>query len=163
MSKKHLELGNAVHNLILENKDLVDIGNSIIKDLKKNDHITSDPMFLVQQKIIDWGIDSEYSDNYKWTDVNNEYMEAEGQMKKTLDKMEDDGAVPENWRKCYYRERWEYVQCFFTQEAADNFLKRQAHNMNEARVYVDSGYRNPQWKMLREFFKSLAIGEEIPF
>lgn len=39
---------------------------------------------------------------------------------------------------------------FLTQSAADDYIERNRHNLGDGcYVYVDSGYRNPEWQALR--------------
>lgn len=50
---------------------------------------------------------------------------------------------------------WAFVDVFFTEEAAGEFIARHRRNFLELRVYVGSGWRNPEWKAVRE----LLIGD----
>jgi len=63
----------------------------------------------------------------------------------------------EDWTRTGFRWRWEFVQAFFTRQAAEEYLQSQAHNLGEARVYVESAYRNREWQRLRELLLGYRI------
>ena len=115
-------------------------------------HVTSHPMYLVQQKRRDYGYDPDLSDwaNIVWIDEEGE--EADEEQHKHLEtRYRSQLYVSDNWTRTSYQDRWEYVQVFFTEAAAREYIERNKHNLNEPRVYVDSGYRNPEWQAVRDF------------
>ncbi len=56
-------------------------------------------------------------------------------------------------------EKWEFVMPFFTELAADRYIAGNKHRLGEARVFVESGYRNPEWEAIRLFLASLPAPE----
>lgn len=50
--------------------------------------------------------------------------------------------------------RWLIVTVFFTDSGAKNWIKENEHN-GTYRIYVASGYNNPEWKAVRR----LLIGD----
>jgi len=128
---------------------------SIGQKIKTQDNRgTSHPMYLVQEKVRDYGYDPEYSDDYTWTNNEgdspdrDEFDELEGAYR--LDGDDHRGE----WYRIHYNDRWEYVQTFFTQDAAEAFIRTQAHKYGELRTYVDSGYNNPEWRQIRDYLTS---------
>ena len=137
-------------------KELITISENLhIQD----NRITSDPIFVVQQLKRDWGYDEEYAEDYKW--ANNEDFEEEADDGKVADlqALEDDFEDTKPWFKCYYKERWEFVTPCFTEKAAQAFIDRNRHNMGKARIYVESGCRNLEFRQVREYLLGLTGGE----
>ena len=130
------------------------IGSIIASD--KFEHCTIDPIFLVEQKKRDYGYDGDFSDNHVWVDDDSSEL-VEDRISKRLDALRHGGRdIPEKYRACYYKDRWEFVTCCFTKEGAEAFIKRQAHNLKETRIWVDSLFRNSEMIAVREHLKQLG-------
>jgi hypothetical protein len=134
---------------------------NITKELNTQDNrITSDPIFLIQKKVRDWGIEKGYTDKYVWANPDDEYIEADEEKSKQLDEDDDNWDIKEEdecWKKMYYRERWEFVTACFTEKAADDFIAANKHRYGEMRTYVDSLYRNDEMRELR----NLLLGGKL--
>ena len=118
---------------------------------------TAEPIYLVQQKKRTYGFDPEYGDdNYSWIhDEDYEWIADENEHA-LLDQMDSwwwEGERPKHWEKVFYVDTWEFVQPFFTERGARAYIEANKHNLTEARIYVDSGYRNNEWIFLREFLR----------
>lgn len=126
------------------------------EQLKTQDNLgTKNPMFIVEQKIRDYGYDSDYCDDYIWMNEDNE--EATGEEAIRLEKLEDEcEPIPEGWWKGYYKDRWEFVTACLTRQGCLDYLALDGHNIKEARIYVVGNNRNHEWTKIREFF----IGED---
>ncbi|GAG22436.1 unnamed protein product, partial [marine sediment metagenome] len=83
--------------------DLREIGQ-LIKT--QDNRITDQPMFVVQQKKIDWGHAPDYCDDYKWINPDDECAEADDEKHIELDELDDEGEETDPWYKCGYKERW---------------------------------------------------------
>jgi hypothetical protein len=130
------------------------IGSLIASD--KFEHCTRDPIFLVQQKIRDYGYGADYSDTFEWFDSDQQEI-IDGDRAKRLTSLDSNYRdVPEKYIKIGYKEHWEFVTCCFTRVGAEAFIKRQAHNLKETRIWVDSLYRNAEMVAVREHLKSLG-------
>lgn len=125
--------------------------------LTQNNRITQDPIFLVQEKKREWGVDPGYTDLFTWIhdedcdQVSPQKMRA---LEKKFDETGDDN--PKGYRRVGYTERWEYVQACFTEAAAQLYIDENRHNLHEPRIYAASGYRNKEWIAVRAYLKSLA-------
>lgn len=133
---------------------------TIAANLRTQDNrMTSRPIFLVQQKQRIHGL--EESDQYLWIDECGE--EVDDQMAIALDCADQDNQDtvldPDNpdrqldmadYRKSYYRDEYQFVQPFFTEHGAQEYLKINSHNLREPRIYVECGYRNEEWEMVRQ-------------
>ena len=120
-------------------------------DLKtQNNRGTSDPIWIVQQKVRDYGYHPDYADN--WVYVSSDGFEL---MECTTIDLSEETADALGYDKCHYTDRWEYVQTFFTEEAAKKFIRTQSHNYNEMRIYVESAHNNPELRKIREHIMSL--------
>jgi hypothetical protein len=128
-------------------------------------HITSYPIYLVERKVRDYGLDPAYCDEYVWLDDSGDCNELEpeedAELIKKLDEWDDsiDGMPIEyrSYTKAYYRDRWEFVTLFFTEKGAREFMERNKHRYDEGeiRLYVDSAYRNEELKVIQGFLKEL--------
>lgn len=106
----------------------------------QDNQITANPIFVVQQRVRDYGIEPQWAEGTTWLDGQGEEITADT----------DDAT------ETGYRDRWEFVQPFFTEVAARAYIRANQHNLRECRVYVASGYRNQEWAMVRE----LLLGRE---
>lgn len=125
-------------------------------DRMKNDIVyqdnrcTEDPIFLAQKEVREYGIDPDYDySGYIWYDLNGGVESSDEDVA-----LLEAGAGPLSDRfrheKRYYRNRWETITPFFTEKAADHFLKLNHYHWGKTRVYVDSAWRNNEWQAIRE-------------
>ncbi len=127
-------------------------------ELKTQDNrITADPIFVVEQKARDWGVESGYTDNFEWVDMESgDYEEADPEDAAVLESKEEAGESTHPWEKVGYRDRWEFVTACLTEKGAKDFIMCQAHNLGDTRIFAYSGYHNDEWRALR---KALLEGE----
>jgi len=124
----------------------------------QDNRITDQPMFIVQQKKIDWGYDPDYVDDYEW------YNEEE-------DRSADDDEVKQlenytisfrsSWEKRCYKERWEFVTACFTEQGCKNYLKINGHNLKEPRIYAEGSYRNNEFRAVRDMLIGLESKSDL--
>lgn len=115
---------------------------------------TSEPIFTVQSRRRIYGIDEDYSDNYVWVD--DDYNEINDPAeRKALNDLDENGEDTGVATKVYYMDIWEHKTSCFTEQAAKDYIERMGHHMTDARIYVESGWRNKEWIMLREYLKTL--------
>ena len=131
------------------------------KQLKTQDNrSTGAPIFLVQQKRRLYGFDSDYTGDLIWLH-DDECVEPDEYMQLTLDAYHDaTGEELEGYRRTAYVDTWEFVQCFFTNQSAEDFIRVNKHRLEDPIIYVDSGYRNLEWIALRGYLMSLTDGPE---
>lgn len=129
----------------------------------QDNRITADPLFCVQQERRVWGMDSSYSDEFEWAlkddpegtihdeDIAEHIREHDED--NALANLDDDEIDPEDhgYEKVFYTRYWDFVTAHFTEEAADRYLRQNAHNLNNPRVYVTSQYRCDEWNRVRSF------------
>lgn len=126
---------------------------TIAANLRGQDNrICANPIFVVQQKVRIHNL--EESDTYIWVgDHSGEEIEEEVALMLEEAEVHDhhhDGSTTQGYRKAYYRDEYQFVQPFFTEHGANEYLKINAHNLREPRIYVESGWRNEEWAMVRE-------------
>lgn len=129
----------------------------------QNGRMTNNPIFLVQKKERQIGIDLSYSDNDIWMGEDGEEVTDQDEIDR-LDNL-DHLAFPSKEEtlelvrntKTGYIDRWETVQPFFTEVAAQQFIDSIAHRHDDGclRIYVDSAYQNDEWQAIRNFLLSL--------
>jgi hypothetical protein len=122
--------------------------------------MTSHPLYIVQQKVRDYGLDGAYE--YVWLDDSGDCNEVEDdEIINLLDEvdnyMQELPGEYKNYTKSYYRDRWEFVTLFFTEKGARSWMESNRHRYNEGelRLYVDSAYRNEELKVIQGFLKEL--------
>jgi hypothetical protein len=127
---------------------LEDIGERL---RTQDNRFTADPIFLVQQRVRTYGIDIDYDPQIAWLyadDPNEVTPELAAKLEAQYQKDGED--EPEGYRRVGYAERWDYVQPFFTEAAADHFIATMAHRFRgPLRTYVDCAYRNWEWQAVR--------------
>lgn len=126
--------------------------NEISERLRSQDNrATQDPLFIVQQKALMWGVDSDY-DGYEWRNLDGE--RADEQESGKLD-MGLGVSLGQTWIKCYYKVHWEFVTACFTEQGCKDYITLNGHNLNSPRIYVASAYRNTEWIAIRKYLMSL--------
>ncbi|PVZ52545.1 hypothetical protein C9422_30505 [Pseudomonas sp. B1(2018)] len=138
------------------------------------DHCTSAALFTVQTKRIDYGYERDYAeglvvlvDDWSWFSPR-EYWDdldvaAQGQLNDQakadrecsfLDLDDDnqweilselDSHTVTGWNK-----RWEMVNCHFTKDAAEAFIRRKKHDYGELRIFVESQFYAWEFEAIKE-------------
>jgi len=141
-------------------KPLSDFDLGLIADVCKNINdqdiaMTSHAMFLVEEEVKTYGMAPEFSQDYDWVRDGKDIADAE--KAEELEKLyEDDEMSLDGWARCYYLSNWTFVSAFFTDVNAKLFIERQKHNYGKMRVYVESGFKNPEWQAMRALLMSLT-------
>jgi len=118
----------------------------------QDNRITANPIFLVQQKHRVYGL--EESDQYIWIDPSGEEVDDPDEIAQ-LDFKDEGGDLDGDYRKSYYRDEYVFVQPFFTEHGAQAYIKVNGHNLREPRIYVEGGYRNAEWELVRTHLMGL--------
>ena len=128
---------------------LQELGEEVIL---QSDRCTAHPMFVVQERKLDYGYDPDYADDYHWLNAANEYEIADPVLSRHLDNLyQASGNTPRDWQKTYYRERWEFVTACFSEKGCEEFINVDGHNHGELRIYATSAHRNMEFRKLRDF------------
>ena len=136
----------------MNNEQLTQIANQLNT---QNNHATSHPIFLVQQRHRIYGMDPEYTNDYEWSDTEDrEAGEPDNFTIEDLDRSYEVGGYIGTYEKVYYKDIWMFVQCFFTEEAAIQYIQANKHNLIAPRIYVESAYRNYEWQDIRTHLMS---------
>lgn len=129
----------------------------------QDNRITADPIFLVQELKRTYGIDTGYDPKIAWLH-DDEYVEVDGTKFVELEDAyaESGEDNPPGYRRVGYAETWEYVQPFFTEAAADAYIKAMRHrHSGQLRTYADSAYRNWEWQAVRKSLMELPKPELV--
>lgn len=126
----------------------------------QDNQCTADPMWVVyrKRKVV---TPRDYSDLYEWYDHDG-CRESDERETAILDRMEARGRNTGSWEKHYYQEVDEFVSVFFTDQAAKDFVAQNGHRYGSMRIFVDSGYRNPEWKEIRAWLAKQDIRYDAP-
>lgn len=139
-------------------------------------HCTADPIFIVESRRLVCGIDHAYGPDYFWTDNDGEARWSEEELAEQIaearaegleidpfDLQHDDEVTCDDgkrtlYEKIGYAEHWEFASAHLTQEAADAFVARKAHDYRGLRISVDSLYWCPEFKMIVRALLSGRLG-----
>jgi len=125
------------------------------------DHITKNPIFIVQKLERIYGFDSGYSDKSVIVKEDSEFESVEKlfeslddeQLEKILNNVgckttkeffelteycQEEALEAFNYREVYYQEHWLHVCSHFTREAAEAFIQRKKHDYRDLRIYVEA-------------------------
>lgn len=132
---------------------IIEMAQRIAAD--KFEHCTADPIFMVEKRRLLSGLDTDYTENIGWFN-DGERVDAEesAQLEAAY---EETGEVPQDYVRTGIAEEWEHHATYITQEGAQAFVDAKGEDF---RVYVDSGYRNKEWRDLRAFLLGLAPKKE---
>ena len=108
---------------------------------------TEHPMFCVQEKNIQYGMDPQFCDHEVWIDTSDGVEEVEAPA---------DGEETDTITRSGKFEYWETVMVAFTLVGCQEYLKLNGHNhRGETRIYVESLRRCPEMIAIREYLLSL--------
>lgn len=71
---------------------------------------------------------------------------------------------PGDWEIRYIKKIDKFEQAFFIRKNAENFIERNRHHVgDDAFIYVESAYRNPEWQQIRELLinKARIEGQDV--
>ena len=123
----------------------------------QNNRCTDIPIFIVQQKVRDYGYDPDYGDNHVW--VHCEGFEASEEDLVNIKQIQRAGKEPEEWIHTGYVDRWEFVTACFTEQGCKDYISVNGHNLKEPRIYAEGSYRNQEWREVVEYLKQNPISE----
>ncbi len=143
-----LDAGSEVHQSIAQIGELI---------RTQDNRITDQPIFIVERQRTEWGFSTEYSDEYKWLNPENDYEEADEEFAAELDEAE--GMI--GWEKVYYKHYWEFVTACFTEQGCKDYLSRNGHNLGKTRIFACGSYRNDEWQIVRKFLMSYTTPQPV--
>jgi len=127
--------------------DLKCIGNLI---QNQDNRATDQPMFIVQEKVRDYGYTIDYGDEFVWVEnKNGDCLEASEEEHEALQALDSACEETPGWERVYYRDRWEFVTACFTEQGCKDYIKANDHNMKEARIYAWGSFRNVEFQAVR--------------
>ena len=120
--------------------------------LTQDNRCTDQPMFIVQKEVLEMGIDSGFADEFYYFDYDD--CDCHGVFEGDEDyerysEMDEDGSLPSTIQPHGFRRRWEFVQAFFTEAAATEYMEANSYHFNKARVYGWTSYRNEEFRAVR--------------
>src|SRR5574343_474719 len=108
-------------------KRLVEISSNIAT---QNNRATADPIFIVQQKVRDFGFEPSYADEYIWIDEASEEV-GDPELIAKLEASDDEEVDGLAYHKVYYKERMEYVTACFTERGCLDYIEQNRHRMKD--------------------------------
>lgn len=116
---------------------------------------TAEPIFTVQSRRRIYGLDSSFSDDSVWLDEDGNEVDEPDEDADPVDREDDDDAELTGVTQVYYIDIWEHKTSCLTEQGAKDYIEAMGHHMTDARIYVESGWRNKEWIALREYLKTL--------
>jgi len=141
---------------------------AIGKRLATQDNMaTAHPIFVVEQKKRIYGFDPSYVDagdeHIVWIECDDFSEVRDYEERKDLeDEYQETGRERDGYSRTVFQDHWEWVQPFFTREAAELYIAQNKHNLKSPRVYCHSAYRNREWQVALEMFDEAALAESQP-
>lgn len=145
-------------------------------------HITADPIFMVQQQATVFGLDDDYSEgkvvafeDSTWYSPEEYWNDAEEELEEELNRLSQEAwgmdfmecEEDEQWLVLAdleghtvtgYRHEWQNLNAHLTREAAEAFIRRKQHDYPPLRVFVESMYFG--WEY-REIIAALIDGRLV--
>jgi len=132
--------------------------SEISKELNTQDNrYTRDPIYIVEQLDVQYGLDPLWTEDTAWYSTEDFYEANNEESIKLYEQYDKDFDEPDGWVLTGKIERYVFVQPFFTEKSANEYIQLNSHNLNQPRVYVHTGYKNAEWKTVRE----LLMGGKI--
>ena len=94
--------------------------------------------------VLDKDLIDQLEEEGKWTSYNSVVLELE------------DAQLSGTYTRTHTKTLRQVVATFMTQQAADAWVKANEHRHNALEIYIDSGFRNPEWQAIRDFLMSLT-------
>lgn len=108
------------------------------------------PIFLVQQKVKEWGYNIDYGDDFAWVEnKSGNYREANEEEHNALQALAAACEKTPGWNRLRFRYKWEFVTACFTEQGCKDYIKENGHNMKEARIYAWSSSGNVEFQAVR--------------
>lgn len=114
----------------------------------QDNRATQMPIFIVEQKRRIFGVSDDYAEHFDWVDEEQEVI-SDANLAAQLEEQWQGGDETEPYRRIGYVEIYEHVTSCLTEYGCKDYLRRNAHNLIEPRIYVASGHRNEEWATLR--------------
>jgi len=111
----------------------------------QDNRITDCPMFIVQERIVIWNIDPNQVD----PDVSEYYHPDDFEVQ--VDK-DFPGA-----RAAHGVYHWKFVQGFFTEDGANDYIRIDGHNHGKLRVFALGTFRNNEFRRVRNLILSRNV------
>lgn len=126
----------------------------------QDNHITDNPIFVVEQKRRITGFAVGYTDDFTWIDPDGEEVSETNRVK--LERYYDRTLNYETkgYSRTGYRDVWVFVTACLTEQGCKDYLRLNGHNLGETRIYVYSGYRNEEWRAVREHLVAMGTSDD---
>lgn len=145
MESEYRNLAVALEALLAERGEMLVALGGIAGLIRTQDNrCAAHPIFTVQQKRRDYGYDPDYSDDIAWL-IDGDAVTDQEEIQRLNEQYEND-AVPGDYTRTAYVDRWEFVTACFTEQGCKDYIAANGHNLKEPRIYVESGYRNAEWQ-----------------
>lgn len=112
----------------------------------QDNRCTQNPMFCVQEKRREYGLDPRWTDNHVWVDTSG-------------DDFDVSATAKEGYERTGYKDSWHTVMVAFTEAGCKEYLLQNGHNLHEPRIYVESFNRCPEMLAIREWLMLGARAE----
>lgn len=126
---------------------------TILENLATQDsRATRDPIFVVERKLVIYGVDEDMADEVVWVRSWAPYDQATPEKAAKLDKKWGHSSEsPKKWRRTGVVTAWVFVTSCLTEQGCVDYLAANGPYLGETRVYVYSAYLNAEVIALREY------------
>lgn len=128
----------------------------IAENLRTQDNrITANPIFIVQQRRRQYGMDTDYCEDVIWLHSDEGCEVDEEEHDRLEAEYKQTGETPDGYTRTGYLDSWEFVTACFTEQGCKDYIAVNGHNLKEPRIYAESGFRNREWEVLRAYLSAL--------
>ena len=131
----------------------------------QDNRCTDQPMFIVQQHV-EFACDDERTSGFEsvryiWVHDGEEVHDPRAARLEKHFKSSH-GEIPEGYERVCFGTTWEFVTACFTEQGCKDHIARNGHNLRSPRIYAEGSFRNPEFRVLRNWLMSLPAPDEVP-
>ena len=117
---------------------------------RQDNAATADPLFIVQQRVREYGYDPYWASDFAWIREGDELDEEEAAVCEATHAETGADKINEADRTGY-QDRFVFVTACLTRQAAEDYIEHMRHRLCDPRVYVETAYRNHELLRLRKW------------
>jgi hypothetical protein len=131
----------------------VEFFRDLAQKLRTQDNAcTADPIYTAQEEVTVYGYEEDWGGDLEWFRDDDDHAAATPAQARRLEALyQSNGEARSGWIRTFSRKHWEIRETFLTLDAANEYIAtRQRKHRGKLRLYVESAYRNPELRKLRE-------------
>jgi hypothetical protein len=121
----------------------------------QDNRATAHPLYCVEQEHRIYGMREDCADKYIWQ--RKESLDCTFRTKEEVVAFCDELTIDEDdFEKVFYALEWRFVNAHFTEDAAQQYIDNNDHNLTNPRIFVTSQHSCYEWIEIVEILKNLT-------